>query len=309
MNRDMKELTEAQKKFKSGLKKLDRFDALREVRPLTPQELFLENKIKEVLYMTVRNYGLDLARKMTQKYRLPNDSYADLCQEMASIFFEKYRNYNPELTTPTTYFVRYFKQVISEYLIKYVHNLSQYDANNVLKVRKVIAYYEAQGIPWTEEMLSIRSGLSLKVVRSTLSYSYISNYAQVEEAIDLRANIKTPEEAFAEKESQEALLNAIRKNTTPEELELFLMRVNPDGSKEMPYEKIAQEKGMSVRQVKRIINTCICRMNQDKELLQHFAKNTYNKYKKTLVLQEDVSDVMEQQLEAFLEEFDNTTAS
>lgn len=295
-------MTQEQKIFKVGLAKLDKFDAIREERALTHEELMEENKIKEVLFACVKRYGVSLIRTMTQKYRLPSDCYADLNQDLAIIFYEKYRDYDPELTAPTTYFVRYFKQVISEYLVKNLHKLTQYDANNVLKVRRAIAYYESKGIQWTEEMLTIRTGLSSKVVHSTIYYAYTSNYASVEDAYDLKSHIKTPEESLAEKESHEALVRAIQNNTTPEELELLFMRINPDGTKEMPYEKIAEVTGMSVRDVKKTLNSCICRLNQDRELLQHFAKPTLKKYKSTLSLQSNASDIMEEQMNGFLQE-------
>lgn len=298
-------MTKEQKLFKVGLKKLDTYDTIRKERELTYAEQMEENKIKEVLFGSVRNYGIDLARKMTQKYKLPSDCFADLCQDLAIIFYEKYRQYDPDQTTPCTYFVRYFKQVISSYLIKNIHKLSQYDTNNLLKVRKGINYYESKGIPWTEEMLSIRTGLSTKVVHSTLVYSYASNYAQIDEAFDLKSHIKTPEEAYAEKESHETLLHALKKNSSKEELELLLLRVNMDGHKEMPYETIARKMEMSVRDVKRTINGCICKLNQDHSMMEHFAKPTANTYKNTLVLQENTTPLLEKQLDDFLAAMSN----
>lgn len=302
---EAKTLTNEQKIFLVGLKKLDRYDEIRKERELNFEESAEVNKIKEVLFMQVKNYGLSLALKMTQKYRLPSDCYSDLCQDMAMIFYEKYRNYNPLQTTPTTYFVRYFKQVIAEYLTRNLHRLSQYDANNVLKVRRAVAYYESKGIQWTEEMLTIRTGLSQKVVHSTIFYAYASNYACIDEAYDLQAHIKTPEEAFTEKEAHSALIQAIQKNTSEEELKLLLMRVNLDGKKELPYEEISNRTGISVRDVKKTINTCICRLNQDKKLLEQFSKPTLKKYKSTLSIQKNTADIMEKQLDVFFNDMAN----
>ncbi len=302
---EAKNLTNEQKIFLLGLRKLDRYDDVRKERELNVEEAIEENKIKEVLFMQVKNYGLSLALKMTQKYRLPSDCYSDLCQDMAMIFYEKYRNYNPLQTTPTTYFVRYFKQVIAEYLTRNLHRLSQYDANNVLKVRRAVAYYESKGIKWTEEMLTLRTGLSQKVVHSTIFYAYASNYACIDEAYDLQAHIKTPEQAFSDKEAQSALIQAIKNNTSEEELSLLLMRINLDGKKELPYEEVANRAGISVREVKKILNTCICRLNQDKKLLEQFSKPTLKKYKSTLSLQKNTSEVMENQLNGFFVDMAN----
>lgn len=298
-------MTKEQHLFKVGLKKLDQFDLIRKTRELTFSEEQEENKIKEVLFGSVRNYGISLVRQMTQKYKLPNDSYSDLCQDLAVIFYDKFRAYDPDQTTPTTYFVRYFKQVISNYLIKNIHKLSQYDAGNVLKVRRAINYYESKGIEWTEEMLSVRTELSLKVVHATIIYSSASNYVQIDDAYDLASHIKTPEEAYTDKETTDTLLKALKNSLDDEELELLLMRVNLDDTKELPYENIAMIKDMSVRDVKRTINSCICKMNQDKNMMDRFAKPTMKKYKSNLVIQKPTDDLMETQLNDFLSDMMN----
>lgn len=289
-------MTREQTIFYVGLKKLDYYDELKSQRNLSYREMKEIDTIKAFLFGTVRSYGIDLARKMTQKYRLPNDSFADLCQDMAIIFYEKYRSYDPTRSTPTTYFVRYFKQVISEYLIKNVHKLSQYDANNVLKIRRAIAQYEEMGIQWTEEMLATRTGLSLKVVKSTLFYGYASNYAQIEDALDLQSHFKTPEENLTEKEGQDALIRALLQNTDKEELEFFLLRVNLNGSKERPYEEIAKIKNVSVREVKKKINHLICTINQDRDLVALFSVKTYRSYNE-LKIQPNTSSILNKQLD------------
>lgn len=289
-------MTKEQNIFYVGLKKLDYYDDQKAHRDLSYEELKEIDTIKALLFGTVRNYGIDLARKMTQKYRLPSDSYADLCQDMAIIFYEKYRSYNPARSTPTTYFVRYFKQVISKYLIENIHKLSQYDANNVLKVRKAIAQYEEMGIQWTEEMLATKTGLSLKVVKSTIFFAYASNYAQIEDALDLQSHLKTPEETLTEKEGQDTLIRALFQNTDKEELEFFLLRVNLNGSKERPYEEIAKMKHVSVREVKKKINHLICTINQNRDLVAHFSVKTYRSYNE-LKIQPNTSSILNKQLD------------
>lgn len=73
-------MTREQKIFQIGLKKLDAFDDVRKKRDLNVAEITEENKIKEVLFGLVRNYGVKLAQKMTQKYR---------CQVIAFRIFAK----------------------------------------------------------------------------------------------------------------------------------------------------------------------------------------------------------------------------
>lgn len=265
-------MTKEQILFKTGLKKLGSYDEIRKERNLTYAEALEENKVKEGLFEIVQNYGLNLVRKMTQKYRLPNDSYSDLYQDLATIFYEKYREYNPDQTTPCTYFVRYFKQVISSYLMENIHKLTAYDTGNLLKIRREINACESKGMEWTEEMLSARTGLSLKVVHSTLIYAHASNYAPIDDAYNLRSHIKMPEEVYAEKESCQILLNAIKHHTSLEEQTLLMMRINIDGEKELPYGTIARSTGLPIKDVKQKINSCICKIYQDQAFMEYFSK-------------------------------------
>lgn len=297
-------MTREQTIFYVGQKKLDQFDEIKKKRDLTFEELQQVDKIKSILFGTVRSYGLNLAKAMTKKYRLPSDSFADICQDIAIIFFDKYRDYDPTRTTPTTYFVRYFRQVISDYLVKNVHKLTQYDTANVLKVRRAIAEYEEKGIEWNEEMLATKTGLSLRVVRSTMYYAYASNFAPIDQACDLKSHIKTPEEALAEKESHEALIHALEEHTTEEELDYFLLRLNLDGAKELPYEKVAKAKNVSVRKAKQMVNRCISHLNQDSNLVEHFSASTYRTYKSTLRIQTDTASVMEKQFKEYFNDTD-----
>src|SRR5699024_10002026 len=105
-------MTKEQRIFYVGLKKLDQFDRIKQERNLTYEDLKQDDDSKAIFSGSVRPYWIDLAKTMTNKYRLPSDCFADLCQDMAIIFYEKYRDYDPTRTTPTTFFVRYFKQVI-----------------------------------------------------------------------------------------------------------------------------------------------------------------------------------------------------
>ena len=71
-------MTKEQRIFYVGLKKLDQFDRIKQERNLTYEELKQVDDIKSILFGTVRSYGIDLAKTMTKKYRLPSDCFADL---------------------------------------------------------------------------------------------------------------------------------------------------------------------------------------------------------------------------------------
>lgn len=144
----------------------------REEGASAPDNNMGKNYTKEQLFGSIVKFGMKTASGMLSKYRLDSDAYMDVQQAQAVIFFEKLPDYDPLKSTPTTYFVRYFKQVISEYLRENTLHLSQYDANNVAKVKRAITYYESHGIMWDEAMLSNRTGLSAKVLRNNTLYIY-----------------------------------------------------------------------------------------------------------------------------------------
>ena len=68
----------------------------------------------------------------------------------------------------------------------------------------------------------------------------------------------------------------------------------------MPYDKIAQETGMPIREVKQVINRAICRMNQDRNLSSAFGHG--NPYQKVtpVFMQDNAAQIMEDQLSQFL---------
>ena len=228
------------------------------------------------------------------------EDYSDLEQELALTFFENLPKYNPLISTPTTYFVRHFRHVISLHIRNHGMNLTQYDANNARKVNKCIHELETQGVKWTYDMLSQRTGLSVKVIKSTMYYASNAVNANVEEAYDLEATIPTPEQALEEKESITVLYERIKANITQEELQLLMMRINPEERKEMPYEKIAMLTGIPIRQVKSSLNRIICKLSQDKTLRNQFGN--YNQYRHVsqVKMSDDATKIMEKQMIEFL---------
>ena len=258
------------------------------------------NDFQTIMWSKIKNFARSEMYRMLKNSKMSPEDYSDLEQELALTFFENLPNYNPLISTPTTYFVRHFRHVISLHIRNHGMNLTQYDANNSRKVNKCIHDLEAQGIKWTYDMLSQRTGLSVKVIKSTMYYASNAVNANVEEAYSIEANIPTPEQAFEEKESMTVLYERIKANITQDEFQLLIMRINPEERKEMPYEKMANLTGMPIRQVKSSLNKIICKLSQDKALRSQFGN--YNQYRNVsqLKMANNAASIMEEQMIEFL---------
>ena len=232
------------------------------------------NKIRFFLWEKIKLFAKKEMFRMAGNYTTAEERM-DIEQDMALIFFEKLPFYDPLRTTPTTYFVRYFREQISKYLRNNKAHLTQYDANNARKISAAIAEYNQCGIQYTLDMLSTRTGLTQKVIKSTIQYSANAKLASVEEAYSLCAKELTPEE----------------------ELRLLSLRINVNGRKEMPFDKIAECTGIPIREVKATINRVICRLNQDTELRKQFRNhNPYSCVVKPISLQDTAGDIIQDQM-------------
>lgn len=286
-------MTKEQAIFFTSLKKIE---ALEKEEPRDQKQIDqYKMYLWEVIYKFAKSEINSLMGEFTSK-----EEREDVLQSVALIFFEKLPYYNPLQTTPTTYFVRFFKQEISKHIRSYHKRLTQYDATNARKISNVVTEYEKKGIRPTMDIIARKSGLSQKVIKSTLLYSSNSQVANVEESYDLSSNIPTPEQFLTKNEQQRILAETLKNNTSQLERKLLMMRVNPDGSKLMPYDKIAEEMNMPIREVKQIINRTICRMNQDRKLRSAFGhENLYQKVT-PVFMQDNAAQIMEDQLNQFL---------
>lgn len=254
------------------------------------------NKIRFFLWEKIKLFARKEMYRMAGNYTTAEERM-DIEQDMALIFFEKLPFYDPLRTTPTTYFVRYFREQISKYLRNNKIHMTQYDANNARKISAAIAEYNQKGIQYTLDMLSTKTGLTQKVIRSTIQFSANAKQANVEEAYSLCSKELTPEERVEKKEREETLYKAIMRNTNNDELQLLSLRININGKKEMPFDKISECTGIPIREVKSTINRVICRLNQDKELRKQFRNyNPYSCVVKPIAIQESAAEIMQEQL-------------
>lgn len=258
-------MNEQQVLFYLGKNRIDYLLNIESQRPLTPEEKQEIKEIRQILFESVVRFGISLAHKRMGKFRKDGDAFQDIQQDLAVIFFEKLPYYDPMKSTPTTYFLRYFNQVITEYTLKYSQHLSQYDAHNVSIVRAAIKYYEERGIKWDEPMVVTKTGLSAKVVKNTLRLASNSIMANVDDAIDMASNIPTPEENYMNNEKTSTLYRVLKETLSKDELDFFFYKVNLDG-KERSYQQVANELGMQVRDVKKKWSSIIARLNSSRDL-------------------------------------------
>lgn len=289
---NMPNLTKEQKLFLIGKKKLEELEIIEKKRPLTAAEQQQRDTVNQELFAAVVKFGMSEARRRMSKYQIDSDAYTEVQQELAVMFFHMLPKYNPLQTTPTTFYVRYFNQVISEYLLDNSQHLTQYDAHNVTKVRGAIQYFESKGIKWDEPMIVTKTGLSAKVVKNTISLAANSVRANIEDAVNIQSKLPTPEEEYIKNERTETIMNSLSESLTPEELSFFLYKMNLEGDKELSYQMVADAKGMQVRDVKKKWSAIIAKLNNNKNL-QTYSRNIHKVSSPSMELNDKSADIAE----------------
>ena len=292
---ERKHLTKEQRTFYLLLKKMHYLEVQED--PDTAQI----KKIKLYLWDQIKNFAWNEMKRMAGRCTTYEERL-EIQQDMALIFFEKLPYYDPLRSTPTTFFVRYFREKISKYIRTYKVHMTQYDTTNARAINAVIAEYNKKGIAYTLDMLSTKTGLSQRVIKSTIQHSANAKRANIDdEEYTIHADIPTPEDAYIKSENEHALADAIARNTTETERRLLLLRVNADGRKEMPYDQIAELTGLSIKEVKAHINNAICKLNQDDALRKQFGNhNQYRFEVEPITIQDEAVNIMAQQMESFL---------
>lgn len=282
---------------------LTQFSLIEKQRPLTNKEHRLKMDTLTDLWNQIRIFGISEAQRRMGKYRLDGDAFSDVQQAISEIFLEQLPNYNPLWSTPTTFFKPYFNQAITEYLLSNSQHLSQYDAKNVGIVRKAIYYFESQGIKWDESMIVDRTKLSPKVVKQTIQIASNSIRANVDDmGPGLAGKIPGPEEHFLDNERRIAIRETLNNTLTPDELEFFLYRVNLDGKHERPYQTVAEDLKMTIRDVKKKWSAIIAKLNNATQL-EAYRKVSLDGSSTTLDLQTEPDKDKDAQYALFISEF------
>lgn len=269
-------MTNEQKIFFIGKDELGRLDKIAQTRELTAKEKEDRDEIKSLLFEVVYRFGLGLARQRIEKYEKDSDAMPDIMQGIAEIFYERLPYYDPEKSTPTTYYLRYFNQVITNYIAKNSQKVSQYDSHNISLVRGAMNHYEERGIKWDLPMIVNYTGLSPKVVKYTISLAANSKQANIDDNINISSKQPTPEEEYISNEKKKTIYRVLRECLDDEELHFFLYKVNLDGA-ERTYQQVADDLGMKVRDVKKKWSGIIARLNADTELRTYDPHSRSNK--------------------------------
>ena len=239
---------------------------------------------KEVLFNSIKKFGYSLVHSMIAGHKFPPDMFIEIEGELFIEFCNVLYNYDPYYTMPTTYFVRPFKGAISRYMASR-NGKTAYEIQNWKKVNRCIQFYESNGMEWTPEMVASSSGLSLRVVQSTLEIWYRSQLVDIDEIFDLKDQNKTPEEAFIERERQESINKVIKDTLTPEEYELFLTRLNLDGRKALSFDNVAKVSQLSLREVRAKLSNISVKLSKDPTLRKLFniCENKQKELEKSLL--------------------------
>ncbi len=297
----MKKLSPEQQFFILAKKVIEHYSEIKKERELSPAEHNIYMQRFNDCWLMVKLYALSLINERCKTYKKSNDYREELLQECALKFSKHFQAYDPYRTTPTTYFSYRFQECITQYLRKNSQNLSQNDANNLAKIKKVIRKYEQMNIVPNMEILMRETGLSAKVISNTLRYSSTSQYASIEDAYDLADKGLTPEQELLAKEKNRALRKAL-KLLTPEEKEFLFYKmnisINDDGffneGKERNYADLEKHFGLQPSEVKTLNSTIIAKLANAKELQSYNPNRTQYLDEPMLELDEDVSSILDE---------------
>ena len=119
----------------------------------------------------------------------------------------------------------------------------------------------------------------MKIVTSTLKYIEQSHYVNIDDAGEQPGRIIGPEEAYLNKEREELLIDLIDRILPYREKLVYFTRVNLDGDKNMPFEKVAEILDIPLKEVKILFNSAIIRLEKTKNSLTLLVKGSRKRRK------------------------------
>lgn len=176
----------------------------------------------------MERYAYSVAKRILERYNIPNDAYDDIMQSMFLKFYEKLQSYDPTESTPTTYFTCYFKETAYEYMSKEILHLKKHDIYCIAKIYAAVSKLENEGICWTYSMLVAETGLSEKKIRTAFLIAGGARYQQLEEA--LNSGTRSPEQILDQKEILLIIEGEIQQTLSKDEQKLLKMRFQENGN-------------------------------------------------------------------------------
>lgn len=273
---------------------------------LSAEERKLVEDLRQWGWDAIRKFAYDEAHRMLKPYHPSSEKFYDVEIELYRTYCEHIADYDINKGKPTTFFVRYFRGTIREFILFNYHNISSYDAQNYRKIKKAIEFYDIQRISYTPEMLSTRTGLSVKIVNSTLKYIDQSHYANIDDTYKEAGTIDGPETAYLKKELSEELIDIINNILTDIEKKVFYTCVNLDGVKRLSFDEVADSLNLPLKQVKTLYNSARIHIAEDEAFIRYFGQKQpkIKKRKKIekenfIPLQENIEEALTKQ-EAYL---------
>lgn len=281
-----------QEYFRQCMPQLKHLKNKEESEGLTPYEKRMKDQILVQLFERIKNFGFDTINNMTKSCYLKKEDRDDLATEIKLAFMKHIYDYEPNWTTPTTYFLKYFIEAIRSYLQQNMQ-LSSYDATNIRMVRSAINVYQCQGIPFTLEMISNVTGLSQKVVKSTIKLMGALQLENIDEVSYIGSELSSPEDTVLDIENEKMVHIIIHQVLTEEEAKIFLLRLNLNEPKEMTYEAIAKTVGKDIRMVRKTMTRCVEKLRKDDRVQRQWGGFVRpQKEEKKQICSDKISDLM-----------------
>jgi RNA polymerase sigma factor (sigma-70 family) len=173
--------------------------------PNSTQKEIDDAKSRAVCYMYA------LIRTLVMRYcssYVNNNNYEDYVSEGMIAVLNHLPNYNPDSSSPSTYFYQHIKHDLIVSLSESRGTTRHYNSK-IAKIKKAQNDLIKAGKPATEAMIAIMTGepiLTVKRVLETIDSQYIQ---PLEELRNVSGRTLTPDEEFSQKEMSETLNNAI----------------------------------------------------------------------------------------------------
>ena len=121
---------------------------------------------KVKMIANTENFIESFIKKHYPTYSSDSEYYQDMVSESKLAVLENMGNYDPEKGAVTTFFYRYIIAACQRVITPDIMN--NYQAANSRKIRAAGDDMEKKGVPYSEEELAKRTGMSLRVIKSTI---------------------------------------------------------------------------------------------------------------------------------------------
>lgn len=255
------------------------------IEKLTPLEREVFKEIQLMLWEQIEKFVVSRFPKEIKNNKFEKDVlYQTMYVDFASKMIFRYKPYSPERTSivrPTTYFNDHiFKNAMTTYQSDKT-SLTKHELDKNGKIQRAINSMLSNNIVPTAEKIADLTDLSVGVVRAALinmeNRKTISLDAKIKDDDGSEndnvkvpiSKLPTPEEEVIRKDMDRILADMVNAELDDLERQVFFMRDDIWDEREikhMPYKDIAEELGLTEREVKRIHNSARRKLSRSKRL-------------------------------------------